>query len=277
MKQSKLRAGLSEGVIASFYTLNGWFCRVWPVLSIDKVKFSFKKKGETDSFDVYVGTDEFDHLCDQILSGKLLSLIEKETGDFPESWKYATGKKGSKHVNIGKGSSSPIVIQGQTPDYNAFVAVGSYISLCCMAKWWKRISKPYYDGLVSIFTDAMNNNASYYKDYEDDDDDGGENLVPTIAQAPVKEAIYSLRPAGEFVKAANYTDDNPSFTLKCTIKETGESIEVIFLNGYIKKCVDKFNRLVDVIANKKCTLFTVKAVQQEYRGKPQLRFIAFTS
>lgn len=283
-KTSKLRKGLSEGVIASFYTLNGYFCRIWPVLSIDKVKFSFKKKGTDENFDVYVDTDPFDNLCDLILNRKFEIMLARDEGDFPGAWKYTTGTDGSSHVNIGSGSSSPIVIQGIDASHNAFVAVGGYEALVNMAKWWKRVSKSYYEELSKTFIAAMNKNAEYYSnyDYGEEDDESSETQVSStkMSAAPAPTAptdTFSLTPIGEFEKAYNYTDAKPSFTLKCKDKATNQEYEVVFLNGYLIKSVDMFNRLMDAITSGACNCFKIQAQPQVFNGKSQLRFVAFPS
>ena len=66
---------LATGQFAEFYTLNT-FVRVYTAFGIDKVKMSFVTKGQHgQGCDVYVDTDVFDILCDDILSGDLRKLI----------------------------------------------------------------------------------------------------------------------------------------------------------------------------------------------------------
>ena len=42
-KSSTMRSELKEGCIASFYTLKGYFLKVYEAYAIDKVKFSLVK------------------------------------------------------------------------------------------------------------------------------------------------------------------------------------------------------------------------------------------
>ena len=45
-KESKMRRMLRSGCIAEFYTLSGYFVKVYPCFPIDKVKFAFVEKGK---------------------------------------------------------------------------------------------------------------------------------------------------------------------------------------------------------------------------------------
>lgn len=172
-KISKLRQRLEDGCIAEFYTLNGFFCKVRPTLCIDKVKFSFVKKGSAgeESTDIYVNTDNFDELCDEILSRRLEEKIAEQKGQYPDAWQYVTGDNGCKTLAIGKGSSQPIVIQGRETEkkgentvnkVNAFVGIASYNDLVPMAKWWRRASEKYYSELSEVLITGMNKNASFH-------------------------------------------------------------------------------------------------------------------
>lgn len=160
------RKEATEGTIASFYTLNGWFVKVYQAYNIDKVKFSFVKKGEHgNGFDIYVDIDEFDNLCDEILSGQLFVKIQNETGDYPSSWKYVTGEKGSKELAIGKGQGQNFaVIQGRDKGkkLNAFVGIADYNKLKNMAKWFRRSSEKYISEMCNLI-----NNSDQYRPKED--------------------------------------------------------------------------------------------------------------
>lgn len=138
----------NEGVIKAFYTLNGWFVKVKQFYMIDRVCFSFVKKGtKGDGFDVYVGVDQFDNLCDDILSGAFAQALAQDNGPYPSAWKHVSGQNGQREVAIGKGRKQPAVIQGRdkVKNQNAFVGIMDYGELRTMAKWHRRVSRAYYE------------------------------------------------------------------------------------------------------------------------------------
>ena len=104
-KDSKNMKAAKEGVLLEQYTLKGWFVKVKATaFAIDKVIFSFVKKGTNGSgFDVYMDIDKFDLWCDDILSGRVASVIsaEKKAGvKEPQTFKYVTGTDGAKYIGI---------------------------------------------------------------------------------------------------------------------------------------------------------------------------------
>lgn len=118
---------LKIGCIEQDYTLNGYFVRVYPAFSIDKVRFSFVKRntGGKEAFDIYVDTWIFQNLCDEILSGAFARKLAKDKGDYPTAFQYTTGENASKHLAIGAGKAGLVIsgrVTGEHPQ-NALVKV----------------------------------------------------------------------------------------------------------------------------------------------------------
>lgn len=147
-----------EGVIAAFYTLNGWFVKIKQAYAIEKVCFSFVKKGEKGAgFDIYVNIDVFDNLCDEILSGEFAQKLAADHGAYPAAFKYVCGQNGANELSIGRGKSQPIVIQGRNKSkkYNAFVGILDYGELKTMAKWFRRTSETYFKEMSDLVINAV--------------------------------------------------------------------------------------------------------------------------
>ena len=177
-KISKLRARFQNACIAEFYTLNGWFLKVYPAFDIDKVKFAFVEKGTNGSgFDVHVNVGTFSLLCDDIQNYRLAKMIAAETSQYPTAWNYVTGENGSKGVAIGKSSGkSAMLIQGRLNKTFARVPVATYEEMREMAMWFDYIAgkKPcsgYIKKMVDVFWNAHEVAASYHKGSEIPDDE----------------------------------------------------------------------------------------------------------
>lgn len=178
---------LATGQFAEFYTLNT-FVRVYTAFGIDKVKMSFVTKGQHgQGCDMYVDTDVFDILCDDILSGDLRKLIAaskpNDKGYYPVVWEHVTGKDGSKKVNIARGMKKPVVITGYDGTQKKYirVTVEKYAELRIMAKWWKRVSAPYYQKLAMIGYEAKK---AFVPKYNPDDLEEPENMSDNEPDLP---------------------------------------------------------------------------------------------
>jgi len=181
---------MKDGTFAAFYT-EKYFCKVKQALGIDKVHFAFVEIGKQGAgIDIYVDVDDFDNLCDEIMTGRLLQKMKESTSSYPDSWKYATGTDASKKLAIGKGSKTPVVVQGRDTkaEKNIFIGVMSYDELRSMAKWWKRISKKYFEELVEVCLSASNNRPSK------------EDLIVSKEQAPKSESGVKNGKPEELVK-----------------------------------------------------------------------------
>ena len=151
MKREEAR----EGDIACFYAEKN-FLKVKQAFGIDKVCFSFVKKGtKGDGVNIYIPVDEFDLLCDKILNLALYKKIVEEKAkkvEYPGAYSCTVGKDGSKKICIGAGKSLEVCIQGSVKKdgkaNNIFIGT-TYKELVIMAKWWQRCSVPYYDSMVA--------------------------------------------------------------------------------------------------------------------------------
>ncbi len=302
-KLSDLRKLLLDGAIANFYTQDGYFIKVRPCLSIDKVKFSFVEKGSEgkNALDIYVGTEDFDNFCDEILSGVMYKKVQEDKGDFPNAWVYVTGTNGSKELHFGSGSMQPLVFQGRDKinKFNAFVGVGNWDDVRNMAKMWRRISKPYWEELTETLYEAMAKIDEYHtndviEEKTDYSPDTNAFAVPSVESTPVEAPAsdkpakddrlaivtgnaehYTLMPVGPLEQAENYTDAKPSYTLKCSCKELGKDVEVVFLSAPINKSVSNFNLLKVNIDKGWRGSFRIEGQMSEYKGRQQLRFTTF--
>lgn len=181
MKREEAR----EGDIACFYAEKN-FLKVKQAFGIDKVCFSFVKKGtKGDGVNIYIPVDEFDLLCDKILNLSLHKKIAEEKAkkvEYPGAYSCTVGKDGSKKICIGAGKSLEVCIQGSVKKdgkaNNIFIGT-TYKDLVIMAKWWQRCSVPYYDSMVADIY-----NASMRKPSAEDVEDS----TPAPQSAPAKPA-----------------------------------------------------------------------------------------
>lgn len=158
MKEKKEDA-LSIGLISEMYT-DKTFCKVYQAFGIDKVKFSFAKIGEGGKgVDIYMDVDTFDLLCADIISGDMktqfLTAKKDDKGYYPITWQFKTGEKANKSISLMRGLKQPVVLKGSDTLTKENVMVSTtYDQLRVMAKWWKRVSGPYYSRLAAIGYEA---------------------------------------------------------------------------------------------------------------------------
>lgn len=170
---------MNVGQFCSWYTLNGWFCTIKTAFDIDKVRFDFVKSGTggQENFSIYVDTDRFDLLCDDILSFRFYKKLEEDkVNAYPKAWEYITGIKASLELHIGAGKNNPIVIQGRDKtkkNANGFVGIPSYDELRIMAKDFKRLSGTHFQNKCQKCLDEA---AKFHNPVveEKDDDRAGE-------------------------------------------------------------------------------------------------------
>ena len=232
---SSLRKMLSTGCIGEFYTLNGYFFKVYPCFEIDKVKFSFVEKGKNGTgFDIYVGTDDFSLLCDDILKGYMSRKIAEDNGRYPSAWKYITGENAAKELAIGKSQKGGIVVQGRdkTGNKNAFVPIQSYDDLRILAKWYNMVS-----GLTPV--------TGYYKDLCDIFHKGVKETAK-MHRAAMAEEKKTKGTRKNFVSTAPIqTTDNNMFLLKVKDKMSGEeSVLNILKDEFVKIYPNDFDSFV---------------------------------
>lgn len=194
-KDSKIRKMIKQGCIAEYYTLDGYFVKIYPVIRLDKVKFAFVKKGEQGTgFDIYVDMAKFLRLTKNILSGRLAKLIAEDKGSYPSAWKYKSGNDGSKTLAIGKSKSGTPLINGSVKDEKgnkyAMVPLQSYEDLEVMAELFMICTgytpvTGYWAEIKKIFEEAQKNNQKYYQN-DDVDEAPVPNPTNKSEQVPVE-------------------------------------------------------------------------------------------
>lgn len=196
---------------AAFYTLKGYFVKVKPALTIDKVVFSFVKKGTSGKgFDIYVDVDKFDLLCDSILSKELTKFLPGSSLEKP-AWDYTTGDKGNKTLKIFQGNSG-IIINGHISDTKQAGNVPvNYDDLRILAKWHRKISARYYDQLVETCINAMIDNAKFFENQDGEETQVAPDTNTSIVNAQQPKAGQGTKDAaGNKNKTNGKTGDEKS-------------------------------------------------------------------
>lgn len=165
-KKSLRKKYAEEGCLNAAFTLDGWFVKIKPAYDIDKVVFSFVKKG-TDgktSFDVYLDMDIFDLWMDDVSTYRMKKVIdtEKANGEkYPKEYKSVTGENGSFTVGVcaSEKLAGMYVINGSGKHkedgkltgnlLRAFVPV-DYNWLRITAKYYKRTCTEHFSELSGI-------------------------------------------------------------------------------------------------------------------------------
>lgn len=133
------------------------FLKVYPVLAIDQIKFSFAEKGkENDGIDCYMSVEEFmADFVDIINTGELRKLlynakkamIEQNLNYGEQVYKSKIGKSGEilRQFNIQPGKSTDLVFQATSSGKGSAkktITVGcEYRELKIMAKKWSYLEK----------------------------------------------------------------------------------------------------------------------------------------
>ena len=169
--KSKRRELAESGALMAAYSQKS-FIKIYPAFDIEKVKISFADIGSNGKgFDIYVDMDDFDILCEDILSMNLKRAIlsEKQTAQnpYPYSWRYVTGNSAEKEIRISKGMKSEVNIYGKHGSEKKNIPL-SYNELRIMAKYFKRVSEKHFDMLTELTLKGMEENAKYFKMGKDD-------------------------------------------------------------------------------------------------------------
>lgn len=300
-KISKLRSFLADGCLAAFYTLDSWFVKIYPVLSIDKVKFSFAEKGKKGKgFDVYVDTPVFLLLCRDILSGRLWKLIEADKSDYPSAWNYRTGQNGTKELHLGKGKRG-VVLQGR---YNGGDEGGKcgFIPLSCedlriMAELFLMVTgvtpvEGYWKDLRDLCLKGMEKTEEARKAFFSEEDEPLAEAAAPAEEAPVKapakepaekqgQVILDCRTIGAFFPvdtAANVKKPAEEQVTKVAVSLfDGKNLEdtpseVIFYKTQRNKTGDWYSRLVKAAEKSPIRIRVVVTPCGERDGKKQFIF-----
>lgn len=279
-KLSSLRQDATEGCVGSFYTQD-WGCRIYPWLNIDKVKISFFQLGkmpDKKSFDIYVDVITFYIWVKDIHSGRLFAIIDAESksSQYPVMYKDITGDNGEKIVGFCKGRKQGFYcINGMDGEDSCLIPIQA-TDLRAMALKFTVATKGYFLSLFEDIEKRVTNkvveNSQYYKPA------AGGNSQSQATNPSSKGAIqqYTLTTEGpleQFTIAGEV--NSPCF--KCSAKTSdGTTVEVQFLNGFIKKSTELFNKFVEYMAEHPVgTSLTIMAKPYEFNGQPQLQFQNF--
>ena len=222
-KISKMRKMLQDGAIAQWYTLNGWFVRIYPALGIDKVRFSFVEKGKQGTgFDVYVDTLDFQLLCDDIKSGMMRRLIAEDKGQYPAAWTYRTGENASKTIAIGKSRNGGVLISGSDnmKKMRGNIPLTGYDDLREMALLFDVITgryagSGYWNEIREFYEDCQKNNPWHPTEVDEKTEaPAGENTIADSAK------VYECR----VIRAPEQTD-TPQIR-KAVVETQGRSLSV---------------------------------------------------
>lgn len=280
---SKKTNEMKEGVFAAFYG-EKFFVKVKQALGIGKVHFSFVEVGtKGEGLDVYVDADDFDNLCDDILNGRLQKKISESQSRYPDSWKYTTGQDASKTLAFGKGLKVPVVIQGYDAKKNKRINVGvmSFDELRTMAKWWRRISANYFDGLVEVCLKAS------YSRPTDSAADEKTQPVPTDEPVnPPKQQPTPQQPKTVTMtvtakaKCNERSSKKGDYAMACcegTDVKTGKTANVVIPAAAVKKMTeDSWKKFLER-SNDRNTPLSFKGVfeETEENGRPVYVFQGF--
>lgn len=139
---------LSKGKILEAWPLKegAWALSITPTPSIDKVKFSFFRKGtKGKGFDVYV---------DGIVFLTLIDELRRRDFNIADKWEYKTGKSGNKQVTVEKGQKALLAIHGfgGTKDDSATVGINRRQATDMLILWQMFFKKLYEDKWEKAFT-----------------------------------------------------------------------------------------------------------------------------
>lgn len=138
----ELHEMFTEGCIGEFYGKDK-FVRIYPLFLIDRVKFSFIRKGTGgEHLDIYMKMyPDFKHLMLDALGKRrnLYSDIQADDGSYPSARKYVSGDSGQNNLAIGKGQSGNPVIQGRSQEAGNYMIPFSFEELQETAYWFFKL------------------------------------------------------------------------------------------------------------------------------------------
>jgi len=202
-KKSRLEKRAMDGCIAEQFTQNGWFVKIKPALSIDKLVFSFVEKGKQGAgFDVYMDIELAMEWAKDICSGRFFSIIskEKEAGEkYPVTYKYVTGENASKSVGFCASTSNgnAATINGSSVENGKRVFANIPLDYWWLRKFGAAAQRIILARLVqldSICLEAVKNNASRYHVSDDDEENLAETEVAQSQKAEEKQPVKAEQP-----------------------------------------------------------------------------------
>lgn len=153
---------------------NTTFCKIYPVLNIEKIKFSFADKSKpTEGIDIWMDVDDFiADFMDIINSGELRKLLYAEKKRFTEAkeqygkdiWKSRAGKTSDGDIrafSIQPGMKTEVVFRA-TQGKRSVIVGFDYRELKLLSLRWAYLFKDYEEQFASKYT-VKSMESSYYK------------------------------------------------------------------------------------------------------------------
>lgn len=270
-----------EGVIAAQYTQNGWFVKVKPAFTINKVIFSFVMKGKSgDGFDIYMDLDRFDNWVDDIQSRILLRVLAEEKAaneQYPKTYKYVTGENGEKSVGIcnsSKGAS--FVLNGCTVKDGSKVYANVPVDfdwLRTMAKYFKRCVE--IEGVFENYAKTLMEAANAYHQNVPKDQETEHTEEPAPQEKPSDPSAHAQEKKPENTQQSSsvsvvvftdgeFTDtkDGGSYILAKT--QDDDSCYVVFTQDLIKSLGKRYDLMKTSIRSGKS--FRMKVTGEEKKN-----------
>ncbi len=150
-KTSKTEELLLKGKILEAwpYKEGAWALSITPTVAIDKVKFSFFKKGQNGKgFDIYV---------DGIVFLALMDNLRRRDFSLTTKWEYRTGENGSKQLSVENGSSALLAIHGFSgnKENNATVGINRQQADEMLALWMLFFKRQFEEKWEKAFTEGQ--------------------------------------------------------------------------------------------------------------------------
>ncbi len=155
-KTSKTEDLLLKGKILEAwpYKEGAWALSITPTVAIDKVKFSFFKKGQNGKgFDIYV---------DGIVFLALMDNLRRRDFALATKWEYRTGENGSKQLSVENGSSALLAIHGFSgnKENSATVGINRQQADEMLALWMLFFKRQFEEKWEKAFTEGQTNKHS---------------------------------------------------------------------------------------------------------------------
>ena len=189
----------SSGAILKEYTQTD-FISVSPAPGIGKVKFSIVKQGTNgkDHADFYLGMEAFRLLCNDLNSASgYKKLAESVNEQYPNAFKFTSGTKGTKHLNIGGGQKGiRIQIQVKSGEkWDNRLVIVPYDALRSMKFRYELVmgliptqEGSYYRSLYDAFWASEAQRATYYGNSYDEAGDGDYNPASETSSSESSKA-----------------------------------------------------------------------------------------
>lgn len=147
------------------------FMKIYQALEIDKIKFSFAKKGnETNGIDCYMNADDFaSDLIAKIRNERLWVMLQKEKQRYTEAgeqygkdvWESRIGNSSDNQLrsfSIQPGKNTPVVFRAKQ-DKNSITVGCDWRELELLAYRWKFLERDYERVLYERYTIANMKNS----------------------------------------------------------------------------------------------------------------------